>query len=100
MSNEPANNPESDELYCLTAEGKSDCLRMLYGASPYELGLNLADAGAVLWLFVKSCRKALEKNTNIDERLKKEINETIAKATKLRKMYADAECVTGELPRS
>ena len=88
---------EFPEWYKLTAKGKEDCLKMVNGANPSELGLSMTDAAVALWAFAHTMREGLKVDRNLEEDLKREIEAILNRSVELWKTYREAAGLTGEL---
>ncbi len=86
---------EENEVFRITAKGKEDCLRMIDGVPPSDLGLDFPKAAIAMYAFIVAIESGLKENPPSPE-LKGKILDTLEKARNLRKSFWEAARLTKE----
>lgn len=98
MTNENDNILNPDGSGELSDKATENCLRILDGASPSDLGISMAEAATILLAFARTYRQALDKDSSLERRLGREIVLNIEQAESLWKIYREAAQLTHDLP--
>ena len=92
---------DDNERYRLTDKGKENCLKMIDGIAPSELGYDFSEAAVIMSAFVITIKMGLtemDKEKNCNHELKSELTELLKKANDLKKSFLEAARITKEWP--